>query len=111
MIIAEVRDTGMGKWLVLECQHPVRTGKHIVLGGKSHPEMLESCGETFTIGPFTENDKLADKIEEHEQSHLRGRTAPADREAGAHRDDQEHPDMADDLAARRADRETSRRPG
>lgn len=72
MIIAEVRDDGMGKWIVLECQHPVKTGRHIVLGGKAQPELLETCGQTFTIGPFTLNDQLADKVEEHERSHREG---------------------------------------
>jgi hypothetical protein len=85
VIIAEVRDNGMGKWVVLECQHPVKTGKHLVLGGKEQPEMLEICGHSFTIGPFTENDKLADKVEEHVQSHADGTWVRED-ELAARRD-------------------------
>jgi hypothetical protein len=88
MIVATVSDNGMGKWVLLECQHPVKTGKHVIIGGKSQPELLEACGMTFPVGPFTEADKLADRVEEHEQSHAEGTFARED-ELAERRKDQE----------------------
>lgn len=76
MITASVEDTAAGRWVVLECQHPVDSGRHLILGGKTSAKLLSACGEKFPIGPFTEPADLADRIEKHVWSHeTRGNSA------------------------------------
>jgi len=69
MIVATVEDTAAGKYVVLECQHPVASGRHIILGGKSRAKLMTMCGVTFVVGQFTDPGELADKVGEHEKTH------------------------------------------
>lgn len=81
MITASVEDTAAGRWVVLECQHPVPTRKYLILGGKSSGIILTACGERFVLGQFTDPGEFADRVERHVNGHQKGKEESKEEEA------------------------------